>query len=81
MAKGAEAELKLLWFSLDPGYAEQRGQLNAIWLDAYENEFWVPSWPFDTLSPGTPQAEMAEDAIHANGGYVTHWGCQAHLRD
>ena len=67
--------------SLDPGYAEQRGQLNAIWLDAYENEFWVPSWPFETLSPGTPQAEMAEDAIHANGGYVTHWGCQAHLRD
>ena len=65
----------------DPDYAKERGALNEIWLDAYENDFWVPSWPFDTLSPGTPQAEMAEDAVHANGGYVTHWGCQAHLRN
>jgi len=67
--------------SLDPGYAEERDVLNAIWIKAFEDDFWVPSWPFDTLSPGTPQAERAEDAIHANGGYVTHWGCQAHLRN
>ena len=65
----------------DPAYAEKRAELTAIWLDAWENEYWVPTFPFDTLSTGAPDAAHADRAIHANGGYVTHWGCEANLRD
>ena len=65
---------ELVDLSGDERYNETLVQLHAIWKKVYETEFWTPSSPFgDTSSEDSPAAV----AFQKNGGYVTHWGCDA----
>ena len=65
---------ELVDLSEDERYNETLVQLHAIWKKVYETEFWTPSSPFGDESSKDSQAAIA---FQKNGGYVTHWGCDA----
>ena len=62
--------------SHNPKFARVLEDLIQLRISAYQDEYWLPSWPF--ASPEGPEAPNA--AFHANGGYVTHWGCDRLIR-
>ena len=66
--------LELVDLSGDERYNETLVQLHAIWKEKYETEFWTPSSPFGNELSNDSQAAVA---FQKNGGYVTHWGCDA----